>query len=103
MKYKSLGITVLLAAFAGSALAQTQISGTRKCGKADPVQTQSVEVGDQAGHVLVIEKGSCPWSVPLEMAGLKSTTLAIAESIDVTGAKFQNRGYGDGKCCRFEP
>ena len=94
MKYKQLGLAVLLTAFAASALGQTQISGTRKCGKADPVQTQTIEVGDQPGHVLVIEKGSCPMSVPFEMAGLKSTTLAIAESVDVTAAKFQSRGYG---------
>ncbi len=94
MKCKSLGLAVLLAAFAASALAQTQISGTRKCGKADPAQTQTIEVGDQPGHVLVIEKGTCPMGVPFEMAGLKSTTFAAAESVDVTAAKFQTRGYG---------
>ena len=94
MKCKSLALAVLFAAFALSALAQTQISGTRKCGKADPAQTQTIEVGDQPGHVLVLEKGSCPFGVPWEMAGLKSTTLAAAESVDVTSAKCQNRGYG---------
>jgi hypothetical protein len=92
MKYKSLALAVLLAAIAGSALAQTQTSGTMKCGK--PEASQSIEAGDKAGHMLVIDKGSCTWSVPLEMAGLKSTTFTTAESADATGAKFQVRGYG---------
>jgi hypothetical protein len=92
MRYKSLGLAVLLAAIAGSALAQTQHSGSGKCGKPDAFQ--SIEVGDSAGHTLVIDKGSCTWNVPVEMAGLKSTAYTSAESVDVTGAKFQVRGYG---------
>ena len=94
MNYKPLGLAVLLTAFAASALAQTQISGTIRCGKGDPFQSQSIEVGDQAGHMLVIDKASCPWNVPFEIAGLKSTSISYAESIDLTGAKFQARGYG---------
>jgi hypothetical protein len=92
MKYKSLGLTVLLAAFAGSASAQNHVSGTLKCGKPDT--QQSVEVGDRAGHMLIIEKLSCTWSVPVEIAGLKSTTYTEADTFDITGAKFQVRGYG---------
>jgi len=92
MKFKSLGLAVLSAAIAGSALAQTQTSGTMKCGKPD--SSQPIEAGDPAGHVLVIEKGSCTWSAPAEMAGLKSTTYTLAESVEVTGAKYQVRGYG---------
>jgi hypothetical protein len=91
MKYKSLGLTVLLAAFAGSALSQTQVSGTSKCGKPDA--SQPTEVGDHTDHVLVTEKGSCTWNVPLEMAGLKTTTMTLAEAVDANGAKFQVRGY----------
>jgi hypothetical protein len=107
MKYKSLGLTVLLAAFAGSALAQHQVSGTGKCGKPDT--SQSIEVGDEAGHMLIIEKDSCTWSVPFEMAGLKSTTYTMAEAVDLTGAKSQDRGYavitmenGDKAYVRFQ-
>ena len=91
MKYKSLGLAVLLAAFAGSALAQTPVSGTIKCPKSDA--TYSVEVGDRDGHELILEKGSCTSSVPLELAGLKSTTISGADSVEVTGARFQVRGY----------
>jgi len=91
MKYKSLGLTALLVALAGSALAQTQISGTAKCGKPDT--SQPIQVGDQTGHMLAVEKGTCTWNVPLEMAGLKSTTYTVAEALDVNGARFQVRGY----------
>lgn len=91
MKDKLFGLIVLLAAFAGTALAQTQISGTAKCGKPDA--SQPIEVGDQTGHVLVIEKGSCTFTAPFEMAGLKSKAYTVAEALDVNGAKFQVRGY----------
>ncbi len=57
------------------------------------LSSQSIEVGDQPGHVLVIAKTSCTWSVPAEMAGLKSTTAVQAETVDVTSAKFTDRGY----------
>lgn len=91
MKYKSLALAVLLAGFAASALAQTPISGSSKCGKPDSSQT--IDVGDQPGHVLVIEKGSCTWTTPFEMAGLKATTYTVADTVDVNGPKGQARGY----------
>ncbi len=108
MKCKSLALAILLAAFASSALAQTPLSGTSKCGKPD--NSQTVEVGDQPGHVLLIEKvSSCTWSVPIEMAGLKSTGFSYAESVDITATKFQARGYavitmenGDKAYVRFQ-
>jgi len=93
MKCKSLGLAVLFAAIAVSALAQTHISGTCKYGKDNPPPTNSIEVGDQPGHVLLLGKGSCTWSVPVEMAGLKSTTATNVEAVDVTVAKFADRGY----------
>ena len=96
MKYKSLGLIVLLAAFAGSALAQNHISSTIKCtGKSDSDYT--VQVGDYPGHILVISKGgSCTNNPPIEIAGLKATQGHSSDGVsvaDVTGAKFQDRGY----------
>lgn len=107
MKFNPLGLAVLLTAFAGSALAQNHISGTEKCSKPDT--SQSVEVGDRADHMLIIEKGSCTWSTPIELAGLKATTVTGADFVEVTGAKFQARGYqvttmenGDKTYLRFQ-
>ena len=64
---------------------------TVKCARPDT--SQSVEVGDQPGHVLVVEKGSCTWSVPLELTGLKSQRWPALISVDVMVSKFQARGY----------
>ncbi len=92
MKYKSLALAVLLMAIVGSAFAQNKISGKGKCAE-KPDASQSIEVGDQPGHMLIIEKDSCTWSVPLEMAGLKSKTYTLTEEVDLNGAKSQDLGY----------
>jgi hypothetical protein len=89
---KSLGLTVLLVAFAGSAMAQIQVSGAGKCGK--PETSQAVEAGDPAGHMFAIDKiTSCTFTTPLELAGLKATAYSSAVATDGAGAKYQQRGY----------
>ncbi|HXR75764.1 MAG TPA: hypothetical protein VN737_07310 [Bryobacteraceae bacterium] len=86
-------MTVLLAAFAASAFAQNHTSSVLKCGKPDT--SQSIEVGDHAGHMLVIEKGSYTVSTGTgPLAGLKSTSYTGADAADVMGTKFQAQGYG---------
>ncbi|MFC5863456.1 hypothetical protein ACFPT7_14215 [Acidicapsa dinghuensis] len=91
MKAKSLGLAVLLAALATSALAQTQFSASSKCAKPD--NSQSIEVGDHPGHMLVIEKSSCTWSAPVEMGGFKSTGYTSVDTVDAKGATYQVHGY----------
>lgn len=107
MTQKTLVVGFLLTACAGAALGQTKISGTGKCGKADP--SNAMEVGDRPGHVLVVAKQTCTWTTPMEMAGLKSTTYFAAVTSDVTGGKSQDRGYvvmtmdnGDKAFVRFQ-
>jgi hypothetical protein len=92
MKYRSLGLTVLLMAFAGSALAQSQVSATFECAKVEPLGP--VEVGDHPGHELSINKlSSCTFPTALEIAGLKSTGMTSAAAIDGRGAKYRVQGY----------
>jgi hypothetical protein len=43
--------------------------------------------------VLILEKGSCIWGAPLEMAGLKSTAYTGADTVEVAGPKALARGY----------
>jgi len=112
MRSKFLCLAVLIAAFAGFALAQNHISTTVKCdGKPDT--QQSVEVGDQPGHVLILEKGgggsNCTWSVPMQIGGLKATAITSADTVDLIGTKFQMQGYsviamenGDEGYARFQ-
>jgi len=76
---------------AACATAQTKTSGTGKCGK--PEQQQSIEVGDRPGHMLVIVKQTCTWTMPIEMAGVKGKTYTAVMTSDVSGDKASDRGY----------
>jgi hypothetical protein len=107
MKSKTVVLSLLLTACAGVAMAQTKISGTGTCGKADA--THAIEAGDRAGHMLVVAQVSCTWTTPMEMAGLKSTTYKVAASTDSAGGTSQSRGYvvttmdnGDKAYIRFQ-
>src|SRR5438132_5375686 len=78
-------ITLAVSAAAG----QTKISGSVHCpGKAD--ESHTLEVGDHPGHVYIIEKGTCTYTTPAEIAGVKV--------IDETGVSFTEI---DGKNVRF--
>ena len=67
MKKAALVILVVLA-LAASAAAQTKISGTGQCGKAD--KRYEIEVGDRPGHAFAILQGKCTWTKG-EIAGVQ--------------------------------
>jgi len=95
MKLKSFGFAVLSGAFAVSAFAQTQVSGTLKCNGASGT-SHTVEVGDHPGHVLMINKDkddSCTWPVPIEIAGVKTKGNSGAGFTEVNGRTFQVRDW----------
>ncbi len=71
--------------------AQTKLTGDGKCGKPD--KQESIDVGDHAGHALVLVKFSCTWTNPYDMAGLKSKDYTGTVTSDVSGGKGQERGY----------
>jgi hypothetical protein len=73
------------------ATAQNKTTGDGKCGK--PEQQQSIDVGDRAGHALVLVKFSCTWTNPYEIAGLKTKDYTGTATSDVSGEKAQERGY----------
>ena len=107
MKHKTLVLSILFTACAGAALAQTKHSGVGSCGKSE--DSHAIEVGDRAGHVLVVTKISCTWTTPIETAGLKSKTYMGAVTSDLTGGSSQDRGYvvsvmdnGDKAYIRFQ-
>jgi hypothetical protein len=91
MKVRVLGVALLAFAFAGAAGAQTKISGTLHCAKADP--SYSVEVPDHAGHTAMLSKLACTWTKQLEIEGLKSATAVNVESDDVTATKMTASGF----------
>lgn len=90
MKIRVLGVAVLAFAFAGAAGAQTKVSGTLHCGKADPAY--SIEVPDHPGHTSALVKLTCTWPAPVEMAGLKSKEGVDVEMDDMTATRMTGNG-----------
>ena len=79
-----LGLATLLSA-------QTKINGTVQCGKPD--EQHMLEVGDRPGHSLMISKGKCTWTKPMEVAGTQ-TKEDVGTNFDEThGNKSQGHGY----------
>ena len=77
--------------WAAMAAGQTKVSGTAKCDK--PEAQHVLEVGDRAGHAVVLVKQSCTWTTPIEMEGVKGTTYTAVVTSDASGSKGQDRGY----------
>lgn len=84
-------VVLMMAAFAMTASAQTKISGKEHCAKADPSYT--VEAGDRAGHVLMLQKAACTWTTPLEIAGAKTKEGTDTSTTEVTGETGKQNGY----------
>ena len=61
--------------------AQTKVAGKQHCPK--PRALATAEAGDNAGHTMTLEKSTCTWLTPLEMAGERSkegTFIAFSEA-----------------------
>lgn len=83
-----LGLLALLACM--SAGAQTKLSGTLTCNKADP--SYKVEAGDRPGHVYVLEKNACTWTQPADIGGDKMKDGYSVGTTEVTGTRAIVRG-----------
>src|SRR5262249_35498086 len=79
-----LGLATLLSA-------QTKISGTVQCAKSD--EQHALEVGDRPGHSLMISKGKCSWTKPMEIAETQTKEDVGTNFDDVRGNKSQGHGY----------
>lgn len=77
--------------FVFSAAAQTKISGTVDCAKPDVAQ--AVQVGDHAGHMMMLTQNKCTWSKPIEMEGVQSKDDVGSGIADVHGSKSNDQGY----------
>lgn len=86
-------VTLLLFAFVSvlPAAAQTKISGQITCAKAEI--NDSADVGDAAGHALMLQKASCQWPKPFRIAGLSSGASTDVSTLDARGNVLQQRGY----------
>jgi len=80
MKLRALSVLVLVLAFPSAAAAQARVAGSQHCPM--PQALARAEAGDEAGHTMTLEKTTCTWLIPLEMAGEKSkegTFIAFSE------------------------
>jgi hypothetical protein len=90
MHLKTILMLVVVLTLASAAWAQTKISGTVQCGKADPVY--SVPVGDHPNHDFWIGKGKCTFTKSIEIGGL----AAKGEEVTFFGEQSGNRAPGRG-------
>jgi len=87
-------VTAMVFMAAPVAAAQTKISGTEQCGKAE---TQHViQVGDSPGHAMSIAQWKCTWPKPLEIEGVQIKQSIITGYYDVRGDSARSRGYDIG-------
>lgn len=71
MKVRTVSVVVLALLFASAVAAQVKVTGKQHCPK--PRALATAEAGDGAGHTMTLEKSTCTWLTPLEMAGERST------------------------------
>ena len=87
-----LGLASLLFFMPLNAVAQTKVSGTLECGKADP--TYTIQIADREGYSFVIGQNKCTWTKPFAIAGLESKNNVQTESDEVTGNTIKAIAYG---------
>lgn len=75
MKYRFLVAVLLVLVVAASGKAQTKMSGSGTCGKADV--EHSIAVPDSPGQSFTIGQAKCTWSKPWEIEG-QATTGGVA-------------------------
>jgi hypothetical protein len=91
MRIEIIPAFVVILLGATTAVAQTNISGTVQCGKPD--EQHALEVGDRPHHSLMIAKGKCTWTKPMEIAGSQTKEDIGAGFDDITGNKSREHGY----------
>lgn len=73
-----------------AASAQTKVSGTAQCAKADPQHV--IPVGDRPDHSLGVEQAKCTWTKPQEIGGDKSKDGVSTATDDISGNTVHARG-----------
>ncbi len=90
MYLKTMLTLLMTLALCTAGWAQTKISGTMQCAKADPVYT--IPVGDRPDHVFTMSKATCTWPKPTEIAGTQPTTSEITTFAEIIGNRARTRG-----------
>ena len=91
MRIRIMLACLMVFALATLAGAQTKISGTIKCNKPDP--QYGIAIPDRPNHAYGIDKSSCTWTKPLEIAGSQSKDGWDVGSGEMSGNKARGTGY----------
>ena len=70
--------------------AQTKISGVALC--APPNPAHQLTVGDKPGHAYGVAQGTCTWTQPWEIAGVKNTQGIGTQIQEIMGDTMKVRG-----------
>jgi len=90
MKTRFLWAASLILLAAGSAAAQTKISGTVQNAKPDPAY--SIDAGDHPGHTVMLQKTAVTWSTPMEIAGEKTKDGFDVATVEMWATKSTDSG-----------
>jgi hypothetical protein len=74
-------------ALVSTAVAQTKISGSLDCDKADPIH--AIQVPDRNGFSFVIAQYKCTWTKPLVIEGLESKNNVDVEFYEISGNSYR--------------
>ena len=91
MRSKIVLAFLFVLALAPVAGAQTKMSGTAQCGKAE--KQHAIEVGDRPDHSFMISQAKCTWTKPWEIEGIQNKEGVYTSFDDVTGNSSRYRGY----------
>jgi len=107
MRFRTIGLCLVLLAMATVAAAQTKVTGVLQCGK--PEVEQSVPAGDQPDHLFGVSKVSCNWTKAMDVAGFQSKTGTSTSINEITGSNVKAHGQhvstmatGEKTFVRFE-
>jgi hypothetical protein len=89
MRVKTVVMFLIVLALATAVWAQTKITGTLQCGKADPAY--AIPVGDRPDHAFSISKVKCTWSNAPEIAGTAAKDHDFTAFNDVSGNRGRSR------------
>jgi hypothetical protein len=81
----------MLLGLALSAGAQMKMSGKLSCGKPDV--NSSAEVGDVAGHMVMLQKVTCTWPTPFTIAGSNAVSAVDVGTAEARGGVATQHGY----------
>jgi hypothetical protein len=85
------GMAVMVALLmAAPAMAQSKLTGSIHCAKADP--DYAIPVGDKDGHMVTARKNACTWT-GLEIAGMAVKAGEDVATGEVNGTMFRDNGY----------